>query len=124
MIIAMAVVRMMQVALHEIVNMITMRYSFVTTTRAMNMPCFVTITVVLWGANIRVGRTDGDTMFVHMAFVRVMQMAVMQVINVTIMFDGDMAAIRAVLVRVVGMMRQSAGIGHVMFLLFFDEKTA
>ena len=120
----MAVVRMMQVALHEIVNMIAMRYSFVTTAWAMNMACFVTITVVLWGANIRVGRTDGDTMFVHVALVQVMQMAVMQVINVTIMFDGGMAAIRAVLVRVVGLLRKSAGIGHFLFLLFFYEKTA
>lgn len=117
--------RVMQVAVHEIVNMVAVRHGFVTAAGSVDVACFMTVTVVFGGAGIRVGRTDGDTVFVHMLFVRVVQMAIVQVINVAVMFYGGMAAVRAVLVRVVSVVRQGAGISHAIApCVFFDEGTA
>ena len=71
------------------------------------------VAVVIRGADIRIDRANGNAVFIHMPLVRVVQMAVVQVINVAIMFNGGVAAVRAVLMRMVGVMRQGAGIGHV-----------
>ena len=54
-------------------------------------------------------------MVVAVVAVRVVQVAVMQVINVAFVFDGGVTAIRAVLVFVVGVVRFVAAAAAVVF---------
>ena len=113
MVIAMAVVRMVQMTVHKIIDVVAMWHGFVTAARAVNVACFMAVAVVIRGADIRIDRANGNAVFIHMPLVRVVQMAVVQVINVAIMFNGGVAAVCAVLMRMIGVMWQGAGIGHV-----------
>ena len=46
--------------------------------------------------------TDGDGVFVHMVAVRMMQMAVVKIIHVPVMHDGNVSAIFAMDVGMIG----------------------
>ena len=109
----MAVVRMVQMTVHKIIDVVAMWHGFVPAARAVNVACFMAVAVVIRGTNIRIDRANGNAVFILMPLVRVVQMAVVQIINVAIMFNGGVAAVRAVLMRMVGMMWQGADIGHI-----------
>ena len=111
-VVAVAVVRVMQVAVHEIVNVIAVRHGLVTAAGAVDVSRCVAAAAVVGGAGIGVGGADGDAVFIHMVVVRMVQMAVVQIVDVAVMPDGGVAATRAVPVRVVGVVRLGAGIGH------------
>ena len=113
MVITMAIVRMVQMTVHKIIDVVAMWHGFVPAARAVNVACFMAVAVVIRGTNIRIDRANGNAVFIHMPLVRVVQMAVVQVINVAIMFNGGVAAVCAVLMRMVGVMWQGAGIGHI-----------
>ena len=68
----MTIVRMMQVTIYEIINVISVRHRFVATSWSMNMIGFVTITLVIGGATIRIFLGNFDDMLVHMITMRVM----------------------------------------------------
>ena len=53
------------------------------------------------GAPIRIGVTDRQAVFINMVAMHVVQVAIMEIINVTVVFYGGMAAVRAVFVRMV-----------------------
>lgn len=103
-IIAMVTVRMMEDSVDQVVEVIAVWNGFVSAPWSVCMPrrvacCHRT------DAAVRVGGTDFDTMFVvvnALAFdlMRVMQMAVVQVVDMTVMSNRDMPAAFAVLVRV------------------------
>ena len=68
----MTIVRMMQVTIYEIINVISVRHRFVTTSWSMNMIGFVSITLVIRGATIRIFLRNFNDMLVHMVSMRVM----------------------------------------------------
>ena len=96
MIVAVIAMRMMQAAINKIINVIAVRDCLVAALRPM---------LVLFSgdgtADVRVLRRNRDDMFVHMVAMRVVEMAVVEVIDVAVMLDGGMAAGRAVFVGVV-----------------------
>ena len=108
MVVAVVAVRVMQVAVNEVVDVVAVRYWFMATTRAVNVAGFMAFAVVIRRASVRVGGADFDDVLVHMIAVRVMQVAVMQVINVIAVFDRGMTAERAVLMLVVLMVGKIA----------------
>ena len=59
----------------------------------------------------RIGGVDRDGVLVDMIFVRVMEVAVVEIIDVAFMADRGMPAVGTMLVGVVGMMLLGAG-GH------------
>jgi len=96
----MVAVRVVQVAVHQVIHVVAVRHRFVTAASAVN------VLLVVSGASM-LGRAGGRVLAVHiqrvliaMIAVRVVQMAVVQVIDVPGMLDGRVAAISAVLVRV------------------------
>jgi hypothetical protein len=100
----MIAVRVVQPAVHEIVEMVTMRHRFV--------PAVWTVDV---GA-VDLRRTvhgicsiNGDDMFVHVILVHVVEMAVVKIIHMAVMANRSVSAVRAMLVGVVGMMLLGAG---------------
>lgn len=80
-------------------------------TGAVDMPRFVAAAVVLGCACGRVRGIHLKDMLVDVVTVRMMQVAVVQVIRVAVMFDGSMTATSAVLMVVAGMYLALLGIG-------------
>jgi hypothetical protein len=103
-IIAMAVVRMMQPSVDEVVDVIAVGYGFVSAGRPMRVRA-----PALGCATRRIGVADLDSMLVDVAFVHVVQMAVVQVIDMAMMANSRVSAAWTMLVGVIRMMRLSAG---------------
>ena len=102
-------------AINEVVGVVAMRYGFVSAAGAVYMSRFVAVAVMIWRAGVRVGGADGDAVFINVVAMRVVQVAVVQVIDVAVVLDGGVAAARAVLVRVVGVVRFVAAAAAVVF---------
>jgi hypothetical protein len=68
-------------------------------------------------AGVRVSCAYRNHMFVDMVCVRMMQVAIMQVIGMAFMLYGGMTAIRAMLV---GMVAMGFAFGHSILLKLFD----
>ena len=99
MVIAMIAVLVMQTAVDQIIDMVTMRNGLMTATVPMNMAR----TGIERDAGIGVGFIYRQGVFVVMAVVLVVQMAVVQVVDMAVMFDGGMTAAAAVNMGVVVM---------------------
>jgi hypothetical protein len=97
MIITMIAVRMVQVAPDEIIDMVAMGYSLVPTIAAMFVCDPVTAAIVVGCAALRVLRTDFQDMLLDQRGsglpYRMMQVAIVKVIDVTAVFDAGMAAV-------------------------------
>jgi hypothetical protein len=102
-------VRMMKVAVDQVVDVITMRYRFVSAARPVDMARIMGAAVMARCTSVRVLCADLKPVLVYMIGMRMMQVPVMQVIDVIAMFDGRVPAVRAVLMVVVGMMGFVAG---------------
>ena len=100
MIVAVIAVRMMQVSVHQIVHMIAMRDGGVAAVGAMNMLLVVAFRTECTLVGIH--GTDGDGVFVHVVAVRMMQMAVVKIIHMPAMHDGNVSAIFAMDVGMIG----------------------
>lgn len=103
MIVAVVAVRMMQVALHEVVDMVTMRDRGVPASRTVHMSFLMSTAGMPPGTAVRMGGVDLDDMFVHVTGMGMVQVPVVQVVDVVAVLDGGVTATRAVLVRMVGM---------------------
>jgi hypothetical protein len=114
----MIAMRVMQMSFYKVVDMVTVRYSFVSTARAMG----VTWAFGSGGALHWVRRADREDMFVNMIPVHVVQMTVMNIVNVAIMTDRRMAAGRSVLMGMVGMVLLGTGGHRFLFLVFVIKR--
>jgi hypothetical protein len=102
----------MEPSVDEVIEMITVRDGFVSAVRTM---------LVAWapdfgGAVHGVRGADRDDVLVNMIPVHVVQMAVMKIVNVAVMANSRVPAVRAMLVDMVGMVPLGAG-GHEILLL-------
>lgn len=104
----MIAMRMMQVAIDQIVDVIAVGHRLMAAAGAVDMARFVPGAVVVGGAGIGVRRADLDHMLVDVIPMRVMQVTVMQVIDVIAVAHGGMAAARAMLVVVIFVMGMGA----------------
>ena len=105
----MIAVRMMQPSAHQVIDVITMGHGFVPAGRAM-----LVRTTRLRRALHGIGGVDRDSVLIDMILVRVMQVAIMEIIDVAVMADRRMPTLRTMLVGVVGVMLLGAG-GHDVF---------
>ena len=110
-IVAMAAVRVVQMAIDEIVYMVAMRNRLMAAVCAVDMIRSMAAALVVRSAAVRICGGDFDSVLIDMVAVNMVKMAVVQIIDMPGVVDGDMAAIAAVLVAVVGMVGKSAG-GH------------
>lgn len=106
----MIAVLMMQAAVHNVINMVAVRHRLVSATFAVNMIAALMGMV----AGIGIGFVYIQHVFVIMAVVLVVQMAVVQIVHMITVFDGRMAATGAVdmIVVFVGM-----AVAHVRLLV-------
>ena len=96
MIVAVVAVRMVQVALDEVVHMVAVGQGLVSAARAVLVVGGVGSAVVLRSAGDGILRADLDRMLVVVALVGVMEVAVVQIVDVTVVFDGGVSAAGAV----------------------------
>ena len=101
MIVAVVAVRMVQVAVHKVIDMIAMWHGFVAATGSVDVAGFVAAAGCR--ATIGVRGAHFDDMFIDVIAMRVMEVAVVQVIDMSLVFHSGVAAAWAVLMIVVGM---------------------
>jgi hypothetical protein len=77
MVIAMIAMRMMKVAINQIVYMVTMGNRFMAATRAMHMFVIMTAALMFRCANFRIGLAYFNDMLINMILMHVMQMTIM-----------------------------------------------
>lgn len=92
----MAAMRVMEMSVDEIVDVISVRNRFMAATGTMLMPGLVTGAEVIRRTSRRIGVTHLDHVLIDVIAVRLMQVAVVQVVDVIAVLDGDMAAAGAV----------------------------
>ena len=108
----MVAVLMMQAAVDDVVDVITVRYGFMAATFAVN----VAVAGVNRMAAVRIGFIDTQSMLVVVAVVLMVQVPVVQIIDVAFMFDGSVAAVCAVNV----VMMFVGFTGHFSLLMFSE----
>lgn len=108
MIVAVIAVRMMQVAVDEIVDVIPVRDRFMATSRPMHMPRVMPAAFVIRRTGRRICLRDLDHVFVDVAGMQVMQMPIVQIIDVISVLHRRMSASRSMLMGVIGVMRKLA----------------
>ena len=92
MIIAMAIVRVMKMAIDQIVDMLAVRHSFMPATGTMCMLLRMPRASMFRSAISRVGSRYIDHVFVDMTIMQMVQMAIVQIIDVTVMHDPRVPA--------------------------------
>lgn len=88
----MVAVLVVQTAVDDVVDVVAVRHGFVAAAFAVN----VAGAIVGWVAAVGIGFVHFQSVFVIVAVVFVVQMAIVQVVNVVVVFDGGVAAALAV----------------------------
>ena len=77
---------------HEIVDMVSVRYLLVTTVGSVNVAGFVCAAIVFRRAPVGVFRSSRDLVVVHMVVVRVVQMPIVKIVGMAIVLHSGVAA--------------------------------
>ena len=104
-------VGMVQMPVHQVINMITVRNSRMPAVRAMNVVMVVTLAIMAH-ATVRVGVRDRNGMLVVVVLMGAVKMPVMQVSDMVTVLNGDVTTVRPVGMVVVFV----DGVGHVSIL--------
>jgi hypothetical protein len=105
-VIAMAIMWVMQPSVHKVIDVITVRHLFVSAARTMRMRA-----PGLGRAAHGVGIANLDNMFVDMIFMHVMQMTIVQIVDMVVMAHSRVPTFGTMLMCVIRMMPLGVG-GH------------
>jgi len=83
------------VTVHQIIDVVAMGNLWMTTVRTVNVPRFVAVALVIGRASVGIRSAHFQHALVDVIPVGMVQVAVMHVINVAVMLDGNVAAIGA-----------------------------
>ena len=118
-VVAMARVRMVQMTGDEIVGVVAVRHRFVATAVTMLVASLVVAASMIGRAVSGIRRRYRHGMVIDMALMLMMQVPVVQIIDMTLVRYGRVAAIRAVLVTVVVV--DMMGVSHLLSPRFGSE---
>lgn len=107
----MALMGMMQMVAHQIIDVIAVRHRLVPTTRAMPVCGIVSLAGMIGGAGQCICYGNLHSVFVHVIAMGMVEVTIVQVVNMIAMTDGGMATARAMPVRMIRMLTFVA-IGH------------
>lgn len=99
-IVAVTAVRVVQMAIHQVIDMIAMRYRLVPAVRTVSVRLLMGRATVVRRAFLRIRRGYFNLMVVHMIAVSVMQVAIVKIIGVAVVFHGNVPAVWAMHVAV------------------------
>jgi hypothetical protein len=103
-VVAVLAVRMVQVPIHEVIDVLAVRDRFVAAAGAVVMPLLMSAAIVFRSASIRVGRVDAQLVFLNNAAFLMMQMSIVQVVDMVVVDDSRVAAVGTVLMGVIAVM--------------------
>jgi len=103
----MAGVDVVQAAIHQVVDMVAMGNGFVAAIGTMDVIGRMAAALAV-GALVGVGGTDGEDVLVHVIAMHVVQVAIVEIVDVPVMLDGGVPAIRPMLMTVIGVMLVAA----------------
>jgi hypothetical protein len=118
-VVTMAVVWIMQMAADQVVDMISVWHSLMAASGAMHMFRLMHGTLMPRCAVFRICLCHGYDMLINMAAVRIVQMTIVQIIDVIVMPDASMTALRAVRMSMIFVLWQVT-IRHCRFLIKKD----
>ena len=98
----MIAVGVVQAPVNQVINVVPMRNCLMTTARAMPMRLIVSRSTMLGVAPIGVGDTNFNDVFISAPVFNVLQMAVVEIINVILVLNGNMSAPRTVQMCLIG----------------------
>ena len=107
-VVAVIAVRVVQVPVNQVIDVIPVGHGVVAAARSVLMPGLVSRRRC---ASVRVLLVDRDPVLIDVVLMGMVQMPVVEKISVAVVADGDMAAVGAVLVIVAGM-DVVLGLGH------------
>ena len=107
-IVTMISVWMMQMAVHQIVDVIPVRNCFLATPWSMNMVGIMSVAIVVWRTDIGIGFVDIKRMLINMVTVHVMQMTIMEIVHMIVVNNGGVSAVFIVNMRVIWVFRTFA----------------
>ena len=107
----MVAVRVVQVSVDQVVDVVAVRHSFVSTAPAVHMPGLMAGAPVLGRTAIGVAVGYFDHVLMHVVAVGMVQVSIVKVIDVVAMADGGVSAARPVFMVVMGVLRIGAS-GH------------
>jgi hypothetical protein len=93
--------RVMQMTIDQIVRMVTVRDSLMATARPMAVRCVMSAATMIGCTTVWIRGAYRKHVLIHMIFVRMMQMAIMQIVDVAIVTNSGVAAAGSVLMRVI-----------------------
>jgi hypothetical protein len=96
--------RVVQVAVDQVVDVIPMRYRLVTASRSVLVPRLVPRAAMLRRAAVGILGRHLDHVLVDMIAVGMMQVPIVKIVDVLAVLDGLVPAIGAVLVRMIGVL--------------------
>ena len=111
-IVAVIAVRVVQVAVDEVVDMIAVGHRLMPAAGAVDMGCVVAAAVVCRRALIGVLVRYLDHVLVHVVSVRMVQMAIVQIVHMVAVAHAGVLALRAVRMRM-GLMMVVIAFGHI-----------
>ena len=91
-VVAVASVGMMEVATHQIVEVVAVRHGLVSASGAVLVPCLVRTARVLGSAVSRVRLTDVQAVLIHVVRMGMMEVAVVQVVGVAVVAHCQVTA--------------------------------
>lgn len=104
-VVAMRAVRVVQVPLYEVVNMIAVRHGRVSAAGAVHVRVGVAPAMMVGSAGVGVAAADGQFVLLNRPVgKRMVQMSVVEIIDMAFMLDGRMSAGGAVLMRMIGVL--------------------
>src|SRR5205807_2193763 len=101
-VVAVAAVRVVQMALHQVIGVVAVRHGFMAAARAVLVGLVMAAAGVLGRAFAGVLLAHRQLVLFHVLALNVVQVAIVQVIDVAVMLDGGVPAAGAVLMVVVG----------------------
>lgn len=102
MVVTVVAVGVMQVTVHQIVDVVAVGDCLVAAAWTVNVTWLVPSAAVLGRAYGGIGCADSDGVLVHMVAMGVVQVAIVQIINVAVVLHSRVAAARTVLMIVIG----------------------
>jgi hypothetical protein len=100
-VVAVIAIRVMEMSVNEIVDVVSMRNDFVAAVCAVLVRRVVSVALVSVGAIGGICEVHFELMLIDVTVVKRMQMAIMQIISVVVVDDCGVAAVFAVLMRMV-----------------------
>ncbi len=95
-IIAVTVIGKVQMTIDKVVHVIAVRHCLMTAVRAVSVTGVMALTGMAVGALSRIGRSHRKSMLINVPFMLVVQVTVMEIIDVIVMLNRNMAAVGTV----------------------------